>query len=146
MERRDFIRIGVLGGVAGLVAPRMVLGGSLGHTLQGKMAGGLYYTKDAPGRWSKKIAPHLPIIEKAASADGVQIQVVSGHPMTPDYKHYIVKHMLLDGDFRFITEKVFNPVTDKQALSKFELKSYSGPLYAVSVCNLHDAWLDVIEV
>ncbi len=79
-----------------------------------------------------------------SSATEIIVDVVTSHPMK-GFKHYIVKHMLLDKDFNFIDEKVFDPMKDS-AESQFTLKSNSGPVYALSVCNLHDSWLSVAEV
>jgi len=110
------------------------------------MAGGLFYTKDAPGRWSKKVGGHLPNIETAKGAGGkLEVKVVTAHEMK-GYEHYIVKHVLLDKDFRFIDERMFNPTVDKAPISTFTLDAYQGPLHALSVCNKHDTWLNVIEV
>ncbi len=142
MDRRSFIRIGMAGAATGIIAPEFVLAGSLGKQLNDNpMAGGLYYTKEQPGRWAKKAGPHLPVMEKTDSG----IRVTSGHPMKPN-DHWIVKHMILDSNFNFIDERVFDPVKDKQAISEYTLSGQGGAIYAVSVCNLHDSWLSVIEV
>jgi len=140
MDRRSFIRLAVAGSAAGIIAPEIVLAGSK-KISSDPMSGGVFYTKDSPGRWAKKAGPHSPIIQTSGST----IDVVTSHPMN-GYKHYIVKHMLLDKDFNFIDEKVFDPTKDKTAESQFTLKSYSGPIYALSVCNLHDSWLTVAEI
>jgi len=146
MDRRSFIRFGIVGATTGIIAPKAVLAAGHAGGLKGNMAGGVYLTKDAPGRWAKKAKPHLPVVTKSAGSGGkTNIQVVTGHPMKPDFSHYVVKHMLLDKDFNFITEKVFNPTTDKQAISEHTITA-SGPVYAISVCNLHDSWMDVIDV
>lgn len=140
MDRRHFIRLGVVGGVAALTTPAIVT--AKGSTpLNSAMAGGLFYTQANPGRWSKKAAGHLPMIEKGAG----QIQVVTGHEMNP-YKHYITKHVLLDKDFRFMSEVVFDPAKDKAARSTFDIKGYSGPLYVLSNCNKHDTWVNTITI
>lgn len=142
MDRRSFIRIGMAGVATSIIAPKIVLAGVLNNKISNNMmAGGLYYTKDSPGRWKKKAGSHSPIIQKTDSG----IQVVTGHPMKKT-KHWIVKHVLLDQDFKFIDQKLFNPETDKAAISNFELDDYSGAVYALSVCNLHDSWLNVLEV
>lgn len=142
MDRRSFIRIGMAGAATGIIAPKIVLAGSMGKKIgHNNMAGGVYYTKDSPGRWAKKAGSHSPIIQKA---DG-GIKVVTGHPMKQG-KHWIVKHVLLDADFKFISENIFNPATQKAAISKFSLDGRTGPVYALSVCNLHDSWLSVLEV
>lgn len=141
MDRRSFMRIGVAGAAASVIVPRIVLAGSHSNKLESNMAGGIYYTKENPGRWAKKVGPHLPIIEKTAAG----VRVVTGHPMKPN-DHWIVKHMLLDSDFNFIAEHVFDPTKDKAAISEFALSGQKGSVYALSVCNLHDSWLSVIEV
>jgi len=144
MDRRSFIRLAVAGSATGIIAPSIVLAGS-GHKISNNpMSGGIFYTLDSPGRWAKKAAPHSPIIQTSKGKDGLVVDVVTSHPMK-GYKHYIVKHMLLDKDFNFIDEKVFDPMKDSPE-SQFTLKSHKGPLYALSVCNLHDSWLTVAEV
>jgi len=143
MDRRSFIRLAVAGSATGIIAPEIILAG--GHKISSNpMSGGVFYTKDSPGRWAKKAGPHSPIIQTSSGKDGLIVDVVTSHPMK-GYVHYIVKHMLLDKDFNFITEKVFDPTKDAPT-SQFTLKSHSGPLYALSVCNLHDSWLTVTEV
>ena len=142
MDRRSFIRIGVVGAATGIIAPEIVLAGPLSEKLsKSRMAGGVYYTKESPGRWAKKAGAHSPIIDKTDAG----VRVVTGHPMKPN-DHWIVKHMLLDNDFKFISENIFNPNRDKAAISNFSLAGKSGAVYAISVCNLHDSWLTVLEV
>ena len=63
-----------------------------------------------------------------------------------EYDHYIVKHIVLDKDFRFVDEKRFDPLQDKEPLSEFALGEYSGQIYVLSVCNQHDTWLNFAEV
>ncbi|OSM08735.1 hypothetical protein MAIT1_04785 [Magnetofaba australis IT-1] len=49
--------------------------------------------------------------------------------------------MLLDAHYGFIDEKLFDPNAD-EPVSEHKLPSgYSGPIYALSMCNLHDVWL-----
>jgi len=104
------------------------------------MAGGLYYTKDAPGRWSKKAAGHLPTIE----VTGKSIKVITPHSMN-DYEHYIVKHIILDKDFKFVAETMFKPGKDSAAISEYTLET-SGPIHVLSVCNKHDTWMSIAKV
>jgi len=127
------------GSALGIIAPSTVLAGS------NAMAGGVFYTKDAPGRWSKKVSGHLPIIKISKGQDGTAAQVVTPHEMK-GYDHYIVKHMLLDHNYQFIAETMFNPMEDKAPISNYQLGDYQGALYALSVCNQHDSWLNVVEV
>lgn len=142
MDRRSFIRIGMAGAATGIIAPQIVLAGSMGNKISSNgMAGGVFYTKDSPGRWAKKAGSHSPIIEKT---DG-GVRVVTGHPMKQG-KHWIVKHVLLDSDFKFVSENIFDPYKDKAAISSFSLAGQSGAVYALSVCNLHDSWLTMLEV
>jgi len=135
MDRRNFIRLATLGAASGIIAPKLVLASN------SSMAGGLYYTKDAPGRWSKKIGGHLPTIE----VDGKSIKVTTAHDMS-SYEHYIIKHMILDKDFQFVAEKMFKPGKDSVAVSSFTLDKTSGPIHVLSVCNKHDTWMNIAEV
>lgn len=141
MERRDFIRLSAVGIGAGIAAPTVALADC------GKQAaaGGVYYTKDAPGRWSGKVATHLPNIEIEKAGGKVVVKIVTAHEMK-GYEHYIVKHVLLDQNYKFIDEYLFNPDKDKAAISTFTLHDYSGPIYALSMCNKHDLWLNGTEV
>lgn len=142
MNRRSFVRICMAGSAASVIAPEIVLASPAGNKLSNnKMAGGVYYTKDSPGRWAKKAGSHSPIVEKTDTG----IKVVTGHPMKAG-DHWIVKHVLLDSDFKFIAENIFNPIQHKAAISEFKLNSPSKVIYALSVCNLHDTWLSVLEV
>jgi len=142
MDRRSFIRIGVAGAATGIIAPEIVLAGSMGKKMSSSnMAGGVYYTKESPGRWAKKAGSHSPIIEKADTG----IRVITGHPMKAN-NHWIIKHVLLDSDFNFISENVFDPNKDKAAISNFSLTGQTGAVYALSVCNKHDSWLTVLEI
>jgi superoxide reductase len=146
MNRRGFIRLGALGSVAGLFAPRWVLAGGIEEKLNTPLAGGVYYTKEAPGRWAKKVGGHLPTIETQAGAGGaLQVRVVTSHEMK-GYEHYIVKHILLNENLEFIEENRFDPMRDKAPISTFTLASYSGPLYALSMCNKHDVWINGVGV
>ena len=141
MNRRSFIRIGVVGAATGIIAPATVLAGSAGSKISNNMAGGVFYTKESPGRWEKKAGSHSPIIEKVEAG----VRVVTGHPMKPN-DHWIIKHVLLDSDFKFISENIFDPTKDKAAISNFNLSGQTGAVYALSVCNLHDSWLTMLEI
>jgi len=141
MERRDFIRLGVAGVGVGILAPTIVLA----ENSKQIATGNIYYTKDAPGRWGEKVATHLPNIEIQKSGGSVAVKIVTAHEMK-GYEHYIVKHVLLDQNYKFIDEHLFNPNNDKAAISTFTLRDYSGPIYALSMCNKHDLWLHGAEV
>jgi superoxide reductase len=138
MDRRSLIKLGLLG-ISGVAAPTLV---TAKGAAAAPVAGGLYYTKENPGRWSKKAAGHFPIVEKLK--DG-KIKVMTSHAMN-GYEHYIVKHILLDKDYNFISEHMFDPTRDKVALSTFDVGSYTGKLHALSVCNKHDTWLNSVSV
>jgi len=136
----------MVSGAASVIAPAPAWAGASGSPLSSNLAGGVFYTKEAPGRWGKKVGGHLPKIKKEVDSGGkVKISVTTAHPMS-GYKHYIVKHVLLDKDFRFVAEKMFDPTKDKTPVSSFTLDKHSGPLYALSVCNKHDTWISAIQV
>ncbi|MCG6865385.1 MAG: hypothetical protein LJE58_08135 [Thiogranum sp.] len=141
MDRRHFIRFGIAGIGGTVVTPGLVLAGAA----ESPMAGGVYHTADAPGRWSKKVLSHLPNIEVAKQAQATTVEVFTRHTIE-GYQHYIVKHMVLDKDFQFVDEHMFDPLKEKEARSQFSLGEYSGTIYVLSVCNQHDTWLNVAEV
>lgn len=142
MERRDFIRLSVASVSAGIVAPTMVLANS---KKQVKGASDIYYTKEDPGRWSGKIATHLPNIEIEKAGGKITVKVITAHEMK-GYEHYIVKHVLLDSNHKFIDEHMFDPTKDDAAISTFTLQDFSGLIYVLSMCNKHDLWLNAAEV
>ncbi|MDI1231518.1 MAG: desulfoferrodoxin family protein [Methylobacter sp.] len=141
MERRDFIRLSVASVGAGIIAPTIALADSS----KPAVGADIYYTKEAPGRWSEKVATHLPNIEIEKAGGKVTVKIVTAHEMK-GYEHYIVKHVLLDQNYKFIDEKLFDPTKDQAAISTFTLHDYSGPIYALSLCNKHDLWLNGTEV
>ena len=142
MERRNFIRLSIASIGAGMVAPTLALANSEKPV---KGASDIYYTKEDPGRWSGKVATHLPNIEIEKSGGKVTVKIVTPHEMK-GYEHYIVKHVLLDSHHKFLDEHLFDPTKDSAALSTFTLKDYSGTLYVLSLCNKHDLWLNSAEV
>ncbi len=142
MERRDFMRLSTAGVVAGVVAPTMALANAYKPV---KGTSDIYYTKEDAGRWSGKVATHLPSIDIEKVANVVTVKVVTAHEMK-GYEHYIVKHVLLDSNQKFLDEHLFDPTKDSAALSTFTLKDYSGTLYVLSLCNKHDLWLNSAEV
>lgn len=139
MERRNFIRLGLLSSVAGLIVPAALVRAQS----ESPLAGSVYFTKDSPGRWREKAEGHLPQLALDSST-GI-LQVTTGHEMK-GYEHYIIRHILLDEDYQFINEKMFDPMTDPAPISRFEIKDYRGTLHALSVCNQHGTWLNSIEV
>jgi len=111
--------------------------------MKNKLAGGILYTAESPGRWGKKVNSHLPIMAKLSY--GNKLKVVSAHPVEK-YVHYIVKHVLLDKDFNFVAENMFDPLKDKTPQSEFDIGEHKGVLYAMSVCNKHDTWINSIVI
>ncbi len=142
MQRRDFITLSAAGIGASLIAPTQVWAEADKAVTATR---DIYYTKDAAGRWSGKIATHLPTITLEKSGTKTSIKVVTAHEMK-GYEHYIVKHTLLDKNYKFIDEHMFNPLEDKIAESVFTLTDYSGAIYVLSLCNKHDLWLNSAEL
>lgn len=142
MERRDFIRLSVVGLGVGIASPTIVLANSEKLV---KGSSDIYYTKEDSGRWSEKVATHVPNIEIEKADGKTTVKVVTPHEMK-GYEHYIVKHVLLDQNHKFLDENRFDPVKDKAAISTFTLQGYSGQIYALSMCNKHDLWLNTATV
>lgn len=138
MERRDFIRWGITGLSATLVTPTAILAKTASPS---SPISDIYYTKESPGRWKDKVAGHLPSIGIEKSGNKITVKVVTSHEMK-GYEHYIVKHVLLDENYKFIDEHLFNPDKDKAPISTFTLDNYSGTIHALSMCNKHDLWLN----
>nr|VFK03962.1 MAG: superoxide reductase [Candidatus Kentron sp. H]VFK04240.1 MAG: superoxide reductase [Candidatus Kentron sp. H]VFK07068.1 MAG: superoxide reductase [Candidatus Kentron sp. H] len=144
MQRRDLIRFTFAGAVSGTFVPRALFASPTSDD-SNPMAGSVFFTKDAPGRWRGKEASHLPQIEIEKKSDGISVKVSTPHEVS-GFDHYIIKHILLDGNYGLLGEKMFNPLKDKAAISTFSLSKYNGPIYALSVCNKHDTWLSSAEV
>ncbi len=138
MERRDFIRLSVASAGASLITPTLALAAGDEPATASR---DIYYTKEAPGRWAGKVATHLPTIEITKAEDITTVKIVTPHEIK-GYEHYIVKHVLLDKNYKFIDEHLFDPTKDSAAVSTFTLKNYSGAVYALSLCNKHDLWLN----
>ncbi len=141
LNRRTFLNLSLVGSTAGLFAS--VSANAVSEKTQQKakaMAGGLYFTKEAPGRWAKKAAGHTPLVKVSKSDSGATIKITTPHEMK-GYEHYIVKHIVLDKDFKFLSEKVFDPTAEKSPISEHDVGVYRGTVYALSVCNLHDTWM-----
>lgn len=134
MDRRRFFRLASAGTVATVLTP------GLAAASTAEMAGGVYFTKEAPGRWAQKAATHLPVIEVAKGGAEAVLNVTTPHEMK-GYEHYIVKHVVLDGNYRFLAEHMFDPMKDKVPASTFNLGAYKGTVYVLSMCNKHDLWL-----
>ncbi|HBC57727.1 MAG TPA: hypothetical protein DCZ03_11230 [Gammaproteobacteria bacterium] len=136
MNRRNFIQVVSAGTLFGLLG---VKNSSASEDQFG--AGSFYYTEKSPGRWHQKVAGHIPHFE----VSGESLKIVTGHEMN-GYEHYIVKHQLFDQNFNLIAEKMFDPVRDKAAVSIHPLSGLSGKIYAVSVCNKHDNWVNSLNL
>lgn len=141
MERRNFITLGGAGLAASVLTPAV---GNAGNEKQGPVSD-IYFTKESPGRWKEKVAGHLPSIGIEKSGSKITVKIVTSHEMK-GYEHYIVKHVLLDSNYKFIDEYLFNPEKDKTAASTFTLENYSGTFYALSMCNKHDLWLNSAHI
>lgn len=143
MNRRSILLLGLTtaaGATSALAVPRGVSAAEKIDPLNAPFAGGLYYTKQKPGRWASKAGGHVPRIVRL---DG-KVRVTTPHPMS-GFQHYIVKHVILDEKFRYVSETLFDPQTDKP-MSEYDAGKLTGTLYAVSMCNLHDVWLSTFRV
>ncbi len=141
MKRREFIRIGVAGSAGALFVPKELMAGMVEPALKTKLAGGIYHTADAFGRWNKGVSEHhLPDLDK----NGGKLHVVTHHPMDA-YGHYIIKHQLFDSDFKFITEHSYDPKSDKPE-TDFDVSGHKGVVYVLTMCNVHDVWVNATEV
>jgi superoxide reductase len=137
MDRRNFMQLALAGSAASVLTPATAQAATL--------AGGVYYTRESPGRWASKAATHVPFVEVSSGKEGVAIKVITSHEMK-GYEHYIVKHVVLDKNYQFIAEKMFDPTKDSAAISSFNLGQYKGTIYVLSMCNKHDLWLASAEV
>ncbi|MCF8468355.1 MAG: hypothetical protein K9G33_13210 [Sneathiella sp.] len=141
MHRRLFIKgLGLIGVASSIAVPKMAVAGGAPDPMQSNLAGLLFYTQDAPGRWAGKEESHVPMIERSGS----RIEVTTGHEMD-GYNHYIIKHILLDQNLAFVEETRFNPETDAP-VSSHDISKLSGSVYVVSLCNKHDTWLNMLAL
>jgi superoxide reductase len=141
MKRRDFIRLSAVSASASLIAPTL----ALAEESKPAESRDIYYTKEASGRWAGKVATHLPVIEVTKAEGNTTVKITTPHEMKA-YEHYIVKHVLLDKNYKFLNEHVFDPSKEATPVSSYTLKDYSGTVYALSSCNKHDLWLSSAEV
>lgn len=140
MERRTILRFGLAGATGSLFIPGAVIAAGEFEAGRLPMAGGVYYTKERPGRWAKKVSSHLPVIERT----GGKIEVTTRHPQG-EYTHYIVKHTVLDANFQYISEVSFDPMKDKP-VSSHDISKLRGVVYVTSMCNVHDVWLNALTL
>lgn len=140
MDRRHFFTLSLAGAAGSVLLSNRALA-EPGSALSTPLAGGIYYTKENPGRWSAKAGGHAPLVE---SEKGM-VMVTTPHEMN-GYDHYIVKHTLLDSNMNLLGETMFDPLQVKAAVSQYEIKEYRGVAYALSMCNKHDCWVTAFTV
>jgi len=146
MDKRSFLRLTLAGGGLSLIVPKGVYAAMMDSSLKSKLAGGVFNTEDALGRWNKGTATHhLAQIEKSATGGKTSLHVASAHPMD-GLDHFIVKHELLNRDLKFMQEHLYKPTVDKKPEFTFDVGDYHGALYVMTVCNVHDIWINMIEV
>ncbi|HUJ85581.1 MAG TPA: desulfoferrodoxin family protein [Burkholderiales bacterium] len=146
MDKRQFIRFGLAGSAAGIFVPKAALAAGMDKVIHSKFAGGLYYTEHAFGRWNKGLADHhLPQLDKEMSGGAASLHVATAHPMGA-YGHYIIKHQLHDHNLKFMQEHLYNPTTDAKPETTFDLGAHRGLVYVLTICNVHDTWINLIEV
>ncbi|WP_373086018.1 desulfoferrodoxin family protein [Sneathiella sp.] len=107
------------------------------------LAGKIFYSTDEPGRWAGKEPGHSPLIKVDKAGKDVLVRAATRHPMEAD--HFILKHLLMDADLNVVHEQYFDKSFDLPR-SRFELNGYKGRLYIVSICNVHDNWINWADV
>lgn len=145
MKRRELIRFSLLGVGAAVLLPRRICAGPSVH-VGGPLAGSVYYTRESPGLWDGMVPEHLPRLEVTQGPGGSAVVTVSTQHEMDGYRHYIVKHKLLDAKFRVLGQKSFDPDKDRPVSRYSLLPGYRGPIYALSMCNRHDLWLEGVVV
>ena len=144
MNRRSFFTKSIILGstlITSLNIPSLVLANpSNKKILNSPLAGNVFYTENNPGRWSKKVKGHLPTFE----LDEKILEVTTGHEMR-GFEHYIIKHVIFDENLHIIGETFFNPEKDVP-ISRHNISGYQNTIYALSLCNKHDAWLNAIDI
>jgi superoxide reductase len=135
-NRREFLKSGI---VAAAGAATVVFSSNSLANGSVNMPAGIVYTKENPGKWSKKVASHSPQI----TVKGNKVTVKTNHGMSK--KHYIVRHTVVTPTGEVLAEKTFTP-DDEAAVSEFEIKTSHKELIATSFCNKHDMWAKVFSV
>ena len=141
MNLRNFIKLSSsisITTITGLYLPKAVFADT--DIINSSLAGKVFYTENNPGRWAKKVNGHLPTFIK----DNNNIEITTGHEMN-GYEHYIIKHMLFDESFNLIREIMFNPENDSP-ISNHYISQLKNKIYALSLCNKHDAWLNSYNI
>lgn len=139
MNRRTLLQLGLAGATTAVFVPQPVFASRL-NPLKSPLAGSVFYTKEAPGRWAGKEGGHVPTIERSNN----MIEVTTGHEMN-GFVHYIIKHVILDENLGFVRETLFNPEKDSP-VSQHDISGLKNVVYAISLCNKHDAWLNALEL
>ena len=140
MDRRAVLRLGIAGAAGSLFIPRGVLAAGPSAAFTSRLAGGSSIPRNGLGDGARRSVGHLPMIERA----GNKIEVTTGHPMK-GFRHYIVKHMILDDDFQFVAEKMFDPKKDSP-VSTHDISKLREKVYVLSMCNIHDVWLNSLQL
>ncbi|MCP4267155.1 MAG: twin-arginine translocation signal domain-containing protein [Candidatus Brocadiaceae bacterium] len=139
-NRRTFLKTS-LAVAAGLVVSRI----SPAWADSASLPKGIVYTRENPGKWTKKVKGHVPNVK----VEGNKVTVTTTHGMADE--HYVVRHTLVSKNGVVLGEKTFKP-SDAEARSVFELTDVtpkyawdSTTLYATSFCNKHDLWVTEFE-
>lgn len=142
MNRRHFIKTTLTGAAVSSLAS----GFARADTASPSAEGSIYYTRSKPGRWAQKAEGHLPRIEIEKNGTDIKVKVTTAHEMR-GHDHYIIKHVVLDEQYGFIAEKLFDPSRDTVPVSEFTLKQpEGGKIHVLSLCNLHDLWLSSADL
>ncbi|MDX1452450.1 MAG: desulfoferrodoxin family protein [Oleiphilaceae bacterium] len=128
-SRRSFLKTAAVGTAA--VAATAMAGSATAADAP------LVYSKGKAGDYEGKTGSHAPVI----TVEGSKVTVTTKHEMTPH--HYIALHSLQGaatyfGSYEFGIKDLGE---GKVAVSTYDIGSYTGPLKAISVCNLHDVWI-----
>jgi len=99
MERRNFIRLSVMGAGALGAAQHVLAQPTAAESLA--TLKNIYFTQQSPGRWKGKEATHLPVITVTPEGANCHVNVVTPHEMK-GLEHYIVKHVLLDKNYEVL--------------------------------------------
>jgi len=144
MNRRNFIYLGAAASGLSLITSPLIIAAEVPKLVG---AGGLFYTKEAPGRWKGKEGGHLPQMAIEKIDNKLKVTVTTEHVMK-FHEHHIVKHQLLSQNFEYLDEKMFtDPEKDQDPTSTHELVDYKGEvIYALSFCNKHDTWLSMMKI
>jgi len=144
MDRRNFIKLTSyigLSSIGGIYLNNFAFANNnYSFLLNSDLAGKVFYTKEKPGRWHKKIKGHLPTFERQDN----NLIVSTGHEMN-GYIHYIIKHMFFDENFNLLNETMFNPDNDAP-ISSHNIGKLKNKVFALSLCNKHDAWINSFKI